>query len=113
MWLKVILLSTGGAMGALCRYGLGGVVHKITGPHFPYGTLFVNVLGCFLIGFLGIFHQEKFFFGPHFKLFLMVGFLGAFTTFSAFGFETWELAQEDQWLKATLNIFLSFTLSML
>ena len=58
-------------------------------------------------------HQEKFFFGPHFKLFLMVGFLGAFTTFSAFGFETWELAQEDQWLKATLNIFLSFTLSML
>jgi len=109
---KLLILSAGGALGAVFRYTLGGAVHKVTGPHFPYGTLFVNVLGCLLIGFLGVFHQEKLFLGPHMKLFLMVGVLGAFTTFSAFGFETWELANTDQWIKAGLNIFLNFSLSM-
>ena len=110
---KILILSTGGALGAVLRYGLGGVVHKVAGPHFPFGTLFVNVLGCFLIGFLGVFHQEKLMFGPHLKLFLMVGVLGAFTTFSAFGFETWELATSDQFIKAGLNVLLNIILCFL
>jgi len=112
MLAKLLILSAGGAIGAIFRYGLGGAVHKVAGPHFPFGTLFVNVLGCLLIGFLGVFHQEKLFFGPHLKLFLMVGVLGAFTTFSAFGFETFQLAEGDQWVKAGLNVFLNITFSL-
>jgi CrcB protein len=111
MLAKVILLSVGGAIGALLRYGLGGAVYKITGTHFPFGTLAVNVIGCLLIGFLGVLHQEKFLFGPNMRLFLMIGILGAFTTFSSFGYETWELVKASEWLKAGLNVVLSVVLS--
>ena len=111
MLIKILLLSAGGAIGAVFRYGLGGVVYKIAGTHFPFGTLAVNVLGCFLIGLLGVLHHEKFFFGPNVRLFLMIGVLGAFTTFSSFGYETWELAESSEWIKAGLNVVLSVVLS--
>jgi len=113
MAVKVLLLSLGGALGALLRYGLGGAVYKITGTHFPFGTLAVNVLGCLAIGFLGVLYQEKFLFGPNVRLFLMIGVLGAFTTFSSFGYETWELMKASEWLKAGLNVFLSVALSFI
>lgn len=113
MWVKVALLTLGGALGALMRYGLGGAVHRVCGTHFPFGTLTINVLGCFLIGFLGVLHQEKYLFGPNIRLFLMIGVLGAFTTFSSFGYETWELVKADEWMKAGLNVVLSVVLSFL
>ena len=112
MFLKVLLLSAGGAIGALLRYALGGSVHKIAGHHFPFGTLAVNILGCFLIGFFAVLHHEKLVFGPNMRLFFMVGVLGAFTTFSAFSYETWSLMEANEWIKATLNIFLSVGLGM-
>ena len=112
MFIKVLLLSAGGAIGALLRYALGGSVHKIAGQHFPFGTLAVNILGCFLIGFFAVLHHEKLVFGPNMRLFFMVGVLGAFTTFSAFSYETWSLMEASEWLKATLNVFLSVGLGM-
>jgi CrcB protein len=113
MLIKILLLSAGGALGALFRYGLGGMVYKVAGTHFPFGTLVVNIIGCLLIGFFGVLHQEKFILGPNLKLFLMIGVLGAFTTFSTFGYETWELMKASEWLKAGLNVFLSVSLSFI
>ncbi len=102
---KILLIGAGGAAGALSRYVLAGYVYKFMGTLFPYGTLFVNVLGCLIIGFLGVFAEERMQVGPAFRLFVFIGFLGAFTTFSSFTYETWMLAKDGDMLRSLLNVF--------
>lgn len=104
---KLVMIAAGGAVGALLRYAVSGWAQRFVNGSFPTGTLFVNLLGCFLIGFLG-----AFFAGPHlirdeYRVALLVGLLGAFTTFSTFGWETFTLANGGQLGLAVVNIALS------
>ncbi len=105
--MKWILLIVGGSIGTLSRYALAGAVYRFSGGSFPYGTLVVNLSGCFFIGFLAALSAKKFLLGPDMRLFLMVGFCGAFTTFSTFIFETDSLIKDGEFFRAMLNVVAS------
>ena len=104
---KIVCLALGSLTGGFARYFLAGWVQKSSGAVFPYGTLAVNLTGCFIIGFLGAIAEEKFFLGPNGRLLLMTGFCGAFTTFSTFMLETGNLAKDGEIFRAFLNVALS------
>lgn len=104
---KIMVLSVGGVLGTLARYFLATAVYRQAGTLFPYGTLLVNAVGCFLIGFLGALAENKISFGPQLRLLLMVGFCGAFTTFSTYIFETDGLLRDGEIYKAFLNLTVS------
>lgn len=105
--MKLISLVIGGTAGTVARYALGGLVHRVAGPGFPYGTMAVNLTGCFILGFLASLSENKFMLGPNARLLLMIGFCGAFTTFSTLIFETHNLIRDGQELGAFLNILAS------
>jgi CrcB protein len=106
--LKFAIIAAGGAVGALARYGMGGLVQQaLKTASFPAGTLAVNLTGCLLIGFGGGLIESRQFFSPEMRAFLFIGFLGSFTTFSTFGLESFNLVRDGQWLLATANICLS------
>ena len=104
MILKLLIVGTGGFIGAIARYGLSGLVHRYFEGSFPYGTLFVNVIGCFVIGVLMSLVEDGHLFRPEWRLFLMIGLLGSFTTFSTLGFETFELLRDSEFRAASLNL---------
>lgn len=99
----IVLVAAAGAAGAVTRYlvGLGAV--RLLGPQFPFGTLLVNVLGCFLLGLILEVEQNTALVSHPTRLFLAVGFLGAFTTFSTFGYETFSQLQSGTVRLALLN----------
>jgi CrcB protein len=103
-WLSLIV---GGIAGTLCRYLVSGAVYQFWGTDFPYGTLLVNLSGCFLIGFLAGLAEEKFLLGPNMRLLLMAGFCGAYTTFSTFMLETANLMKDGEMWKAFVNLTVS------
>ncbi|MBI4309349.1 MAG: fluoride efflux transporter CrcB [Candidatus Omnitrophica bacterium] len=105
--IKWSLLFLAGGAGTILRYVLSGFVFQLLGARFPYGTLVINLLGCFLIGFLAQVSESKFLLPPNTRLFLMAGFIGAFTTFSTFIFETVSLIKDGQMLLGFTNVFLS------
>lgn len=109
---KWFLLLAGGACGTVGRYMLTGLVYRLLGSSFPYGTLAVNTLGCLAIGFLGALSEQKMILQPDMRLFLMVGILGAFTTFSALMYESWKLMQVGSFLLACLNMMGSLLLGL-
>lgn len=101
---NVLLVGSGGAAGAIARYGVGGLVHRSPAlADFPFGTLCVNLLGCLLIGVGAGLADGRQAFGPEARLFLFVGVLGGFTTFSSFGYETVALLRDHELLRAGLN----------
>lgn len=100
----LLLVGLGGFIGSSLRYALGGWIQRLSGnPWFPYGTFGVNALGCFLIGLLGGWSDNAGFFSPAVRLFLFIGLLGGFTTFSTFGYETLALMRDRQMAAAFLN----------
>ncbi len=101
---KLIGLALAGALGALARYGLGGLFQRSSPADFPWGTLAVNALGCFLFGLIWTATQQRLALSPEMRTILLVGFLGAFTTFSSFVFETNQMLEHGEWLMATLNL---------
>lgn len=105
--LQVILVAVGGALGAVGRYWLSGYVVNNTQHPLPLGTLTVNVLGSLLMGVCFVLIMEKAQLPPASRQLLMVGFLGAFTTFSTFSLETLTLIQEGHILSAVIYIVLS------
>ena len=105
----LVSVAAGGAIGALGRYGLYNAVHAGLGRGFPYGTLAVNVLGSLLIGFLYVWLFDRLNMGSHWRAFLLVGFLGSFTTFSAFSIETLNLLAGGALARGFANIFVSVT----
>ena len=109
-WFNLIV---GGIAGTLSRYLLAGFVYQIFGTEFPYGTLVVNLTGCLVIGFLAALSDEKFLLGPNARLLLMVGFCGAFTTFSTFMLETAHLMKDGENLRALMNVFASVAFGFL
>lgn len=101
--LNVLLVGAGGFIGAASRYLLGGwILHHSVGAKFPWSTFAVNVLGCLVIGILSASAEKFHFIGPSARLFLITGLLGGFTTFSAFGFETFFLLRRGEWIVAAL-----------
>lgn len=103
-----LLLLVFGSIGTLARYGLQGVVQYRTGSDFPAGTLIVNLLGCFLLGGVGQYSLSHISIPADWRIGLTVGFLGAFTTFSTFSWETVHLLDDGDWMRALLYAGVSF-----
>jgi fluoride exporter len=101
---KLLWIAAAGALGTLARYALSGWVQKNAGTAFPWGTLAVNALGCFLFGLVWALCEERLLIRPEVRMIVLVGFMGAFTTFSTFAFETGEFLNNGQWLMAAANI---------
>lgn len=101
---KLLLIAAAGGLGTLARYGLTGVVQNLAGRSFPWGTVVVNVLGCFVFGVLWSSMEDRLAISPQSRQIVLVGFMGAFTTFSTFVFETGQLARDAQWLFAAGNL---------
>jgi CrcB protein len=104
---QLIAIASGGALGALLRFWLSSGVYKLLGHGFPYGTLAVNVLGSLAMGFLYVLLLERTVVSPELRGALLIGLLGAFTTFSTFSIETLNLLEQAELLKAGLNILVS------
>jgi len=103
--MKILFVLLGGSLGALSRYGVSLLAVKLFGVKFPWGTLIVNLSGCFLIGLAFAWGERGFgIMNPSVRLFFMTGFLGALTTFSTFGLEIVTALQEGRYLVAAANI---------
>jgi len=105
--MNLLIVFVGGGLGAVARYLLQGFVYRYSGTEFPYGTIVVNILGCFTIGLLMSSMEERFLATPSLRLFLTIGILGGFTTFSSFSYETMALLREGNFLAGGMNIVAS------
>ncbi len=101
---ELTLVAVAGAVGTLARYGLSNWVQKVGGEKFPWSTLVVNLLGCLLFGLVFALAEERQLISARLRLVLLTGFMGAFTTFSTYGFETAALLRSEQWGIALANI---------
>lgn len=110
--LRAILIGGFGFMGTLARYLLQGVVQRLSGGTFPYGTLAVNVIGCLVVGFVATLTLERVAASPLWRTAILVGFCGGFTTFSAFAYETFELVRTGDPLRGLLNIAAQLALGL-
>ena len=111
--LPILLVGAGGFLGSILRYVLSGWVHRILdNPWFPYGTLAVNVTGSLVIEFLAGLADSRSFFSSEARLFVFIGLLGGFTTFSSLTIETFSLARSAQLLAAAMNVTLQIFLGL-
>ncbi len=101
----VVLIAIGGAMGSVGRYYASRLIMELGGGIFPIGTMFVNVTGSMLIGFLAALSspESRLFMSPQARMFLITGICGGYTTFSTFSLETFALVRDGQWAAASLN----------
>lgn len=102
---KLVWLFIAGGCGVLARYWLGGLVQRWTGGSFPWGTFAVNVAGCLAFGFVWSLAEQRLVISGETRFLLLTGFMGAFTTFSTYAFETSGLIRDTQWWLATGNLF--------
>ncbi len=109
---QLIAIALGGSVGAVTRFLVANGIYSVLGRGFPHGTLFINVSGSFLMGFLTELMLQRFALAVEYRAAILVGFLGAYTTFSTFALETLYLFEEGSFLKAFLNIFLSAVLCL-
>jgi CrcB protein len=105
--LRLISIGLAGFVGTLVRYWLSGWTARRFGETFPAGTLLVNVIGCFLAGFLSYLMFERFLFNQTARTIVLIGFLGGFTTFSSFGLQTFNLLRDGEIGLALLNVAVS------
>lgn len=109
---QLLAIAGGGALGALLRFGMSNSVYRLLGRDFPYGTMAVNVLGSLLMGFLFVLFVERMVVSAEWRSGLLIGLLGAFTTFSTFSFETLALFDAGASIKALVNIIASVVLCL-
>jgi len=101
---EIVFITIAGGLGALGRYYVTGLAHRLLGDGFPYGTFIVNIVGSFLIGFVMQTSLSVDLLSRTWRLALTFGFLGAFTTFSAFSYETFGYLENEAWFMAVVNI---------
>ncbi len=112
--MKILFIGVGGFAGAIIRYLSVKFIYKFPFDFiFPFAILIVNVSGCFLIGFLSGIIDGKNIFSPEIRSFLLIGFLGGFTTYSTFGLETFDLVQSGKFFLSILNIMLHIILGLI
>jgi fluoride exporter len=111
--LRLALIAVFGAVGTLARYGLQGLVQIRAGSTFPYGTLLVNLTGCFLLGLIGQFTLNRMVISPDWRVAIAVGFFGGYTTFSSFGWETAKMLEDGEWLRASAYVGASVVAGLL
>ena len=107
LFVRIFLVMVGGGLGALSRYGVGLLAARFMGSRFPWGTLLVNLAGCFLIGVSFALVERTNLLSPSARLFIMTGFLGALTTFSTYALETIVSVRGEAIFVALLNFFLN------
>jgi fluoride exporter len=113
MMQKTILISLAGLAGTVLRYWLSGLVARQYGEAFPWGTMAVNMVGCFLTGAIFYLTEERFLVNPSVRTVILVGLLGGFTTFSSYGLQTFTLLRDGEFGLATLNVATSNVLGLL
>lgn len=111
--MRIALIAIFGAIGTLARYGLQGVVQIRTASTFPYGTLLVNLSGCFLLGLIGQFTLKHLVISPDWRMAIAIGFFGGYTTFSSFGWETAKMLEAGEWAWATAYVGVSVMAGLL
>jgi CrcB protein len=111
--INAAIVGSGGFIGAVCRYGLSGLVQRYAGlTTFPWGTLVVNMAGCLAIGVAVGLMDSRQLFGPEFRLFALIGLLGGFTTYSTFGYETFALLRDAEYMRALFNVGIQVVLGL-
>jgi CrcB protein len=108
-----ILVSLGAIVGANLRYILSRYAAKVLGPVFPYGTLIINILGSFIVGWFMIWTTERVLVDPRWRLLIVIGFCGGFTTFSSYAFESMAYFEQGQWGLMATNILSNNLLCLL
>ncbi len=111
--MNYLIIGVGGFAGAITRYALAVWIGQRWGRSFPLGTFVINISGSLLIGLLMPLLTERFIVNPQWRLLLVVGFLGAYTTFSTFEYETGALLKDGEWLFAGMNVLLSVTVGFI
>jgi CrcB protein len=106
LWQRLAILAAFGAAGTISRYFVHLIIQRLQGTQFPWGTFAVNALGCLAFGIVWGLAEHRAMVGPQTRLFLLVGFMGAFTTFSSYAFETAQLLESGRWLWAGGNLLL-------
>jgi len=104
---KYLVVAFGGAIGSMLRFWAGGYVSERLGTRFPYGTFVINITASFLIGFIMTLLAERAHWSPNWRYLMVVGFLGGYSTFSSFEYESFRVFQDGEFLIASLNIALS------
>lgn len=113
MVIKICVIAIGGVIGTLLRYGISYSINKFLGPGFPLGTLVVNLLGCFVIGYITTLVIERGLFSSNFRDFILIGACGSLTTFSTYIFESIILLQKRALILASMNIIGSIILGLI
>jgi CrcB protein len=108
-----IMVSLGAIVGANLRYILSRYAAKVLGPVFPYGTLMINILGSFIVGWFMIWTTERVLVDPRWRLLIVVGFCGGFTTFSSYAFESMAYFEQGQWALMASNVVANNVLCLL
>jgi fluoride exporter len=110
---KYFMVGIGGFLGAILRFWLGGAIDQRAGSRFPVGTFVINITGSFLLGLIATVLAENGHWSPNWRYLIPIGFIGAYTTFSTFEFETFRSLEGGQVLLAMLNVVLSICLGFL
>lgn len=110
--MRLLLIAVFGAIGTLARYGLQGLVQVKMGSTFPYGTLAINLTGCFFLGLIGQITLNRMVISPELRMAIAIGFFGGYTTFSSFGWETAKMLEAGEWLWATTYVASSVVLGL-
>jgi fluoride exporter len=110
--LRILLVGVGGFVGTLFRYWLSGVIARRYGETFPLGTLVVNAIGCFIIGFLFYFFYDRSLTTPTARTVVLIGVIGGFTTFSSYGLQTFTLLRDGELFLALVNVVASNALGL-
>jgi fluoride exporter len=110
---QILLIAVFGAIGTLARYGLQGLVQIKMGSTFPYGTLVINLTGCFFLGLIGQITLNRVIVPAEWRMAIAVGFFGGYTTFSSFGWETAKMFEAGEWLRASSYVAASVVLGLL